>query len=51
MNTLTGNTFYRVSSANGFTFDYATLTEALKLQAELNSVTIATHVATMYIEA
>ena len=50
MNTLTNNTFYRVSSENGFTFDYATIAEALKLQSELNSVDIVTHIVTLDIE-
>jgi len=48
---ITLNTFYRVSAANGFTFDYATITEALKLQAQLNSVDIATRIKTIYIES
>ena len=43
------NTFYRVSTTNGFTFDYDTVAEALKLQAELNSVDIITHITTMNI--
>jgi hypothetical protein len=51
MNTLTDSTFYRVSTNVGFTYDYATKAEALKLQAELNSVDIATHIVTLYIEA
>ena len=48
---ITLNTFYRVSAANGFTFDYATIAEALKLQAQLNSVDIATRIETICIES
>jgi hypothetical protein len=51
MNTLTGSTFYRVSTNVGFTYDYATKAEALKLQAELISVSIDAHIVTMHMEA